>query len=94
MFRSKYEKQTGGRIEDILGAAKAWVAELDDRPHTWEQVDFLRKHWDGPIVLKGIQHVNDARRAAETGCEGLVVSNHGGMSYYLDLLSLDFSSVY
>ncbi|KAL4874420.1 FMN-dependent dehydrogenase [Aspergillus karnatakaensis] len=78
VFRAKYEK-AGGRIEeDVIGAAKAWVAELDDRPHTWEQVEFLRRHWEGPIVLKGIQHVDDARRAVETGCEGLVVSNHGG----------------
>lgn len=78
VFRAKHEKN-GGNMEDIIGAAKAWVAELDDRPHTWEQVDFLRKHWEGPIVLKGIQHVDDARRALETGCEGLVVSNHGGL---------------
>jgi L-lactate dehydrogenase (cytochrome) len=46
--------------------------------HHWDQLPFLREHWDGPIVLKGIQHVDDARRAAEAGMDGIVVSNHGG----------------
>jgi len=77
-FRAKYEK-SGGNTEDIIGMAKAWVEELDDRPHTWEQLDFLRKNWEGPIVLKGIQHVDDALMALKTGCEGLIVSNHGGL---------------
>ena len=38
----------------------------------------MRKHWKGPIVLKGIQHPDDARLALEAGCDGIVVSNHGG----------------
>lgn len=38
----------------------------------------LKKAWDGPIVLKGIQHVDDARMAVEAGMDGIVVSNHGG----------------
>jgi isopentenyl diphosphate isomerase/L-lactate dehydrogenase-like FMN-dependent dehydrogenase len=44
----------------------------------WDQLPFLREHWDGPIVLKGIQHVDDARRAHDAGMDGIVVSNHGG----------------
>jgi isopentenyl diphosphate isomerase/L-lactate dehydrogenase-like FMN-dependent dehydrogenase len=44
----------------------------------WEALPFLREHWDGPIVLKGIQHVDDARRALDAGMDGIVVSNHGG----------------
>jgi lactate 2-monooxygenase len=39
---------------------------------------FLREHWDGPIVLKGIVHPDDAREAVDAGVEGIVVSNHGG----------------
>lgn len=78
MFRAKYERKGGKIEEDVIGASSAWVTELNEKPHTWDEVDFLRKHWKRPIVLKGIQHVDDARRAAETGCEGLVVSNHGG----------------
>lgn len=38
----------------------------------------LREHWDGPIVLKGILDVEDAKKAAEHGVDGIVVSNHGG----------------
>jgi isopentenyl diphosphate isomerase/L-lactate dehydrogenase-like FMN-dependent dehydrogenase len=45
---------------------------------SWDQLSFLREHWDGPIVLKGIQHVDDARKAVEAGVDGIVVSNHGG----------------
>lgn len=48
------------------------------RPHTWDEVGFLRKNWDGPLLLKGIQHVDDAKLAYEKGCDGIVVSNHGG----------------
>jgi lactate 2-monooxygenase len=44
----------------------------------WDQLPFLREHWDGPIVLKGIQHVDDARRASDAGMDGIIVSNHGG----------------
>ncbi len=38
----------------------------------------LRESWDGPIVLKGIQHPEDAKLALQYGCDGIIVSNHGG----------------
>jgi L-lactate dehydrogenase (cytochrome) len=38
----------------------------------------MRSHWDGPLVIKGIQSVADAREAVEHGADGLIVSNHGG----------------
>jgi lactate 2-monooxygenase len=46
--------------------------------HSWEDIKFLQKHWDGPIVLKGIQTVTDAKKSVEAGVQGIVVSNHGG----------------
>ncbi|CAD6589209.1 MAG: hypothetical protein ASARMPREDX12_003693 [Alectoria sarmentosa] len=46
--------------------------------HTWEQLELLKMEWDGPIVLKEIQHVEDARLAVEAGMDRIVVSNHGG----------------
>ncbi len=55
----------------------------------WSALPFLREHWDGPIVLKGIQHVDDARRAAEAGVDGIVVSNHGGRQVDGAAASLD-----
>jgi isopentenyl diphosphate isomerase/L-lactate dehydrogenase-like FMN-dependent dehydrogenase len=80
VFREKFEKEAGCTIEeDIVGASRAWLGQVAaSGPHTWEELTFLRKHWDGPIVLKGIQHVEDARKALEYGCNGIVVSNHGG----------------
>jgi lactate 2-monooxygenase len=57
--------------------------------HTWANLAFLREHWDGPVVLKGIQHVDDARRAVDAGVEGIVVSNHGGRQVDGAIGSLD-----
>ena len=44
----------------------------------WEDVDWLRSVWDGPIVIKGIQGVDDAVLAAERGVDAIALSNHGG----------------
>lgn len=64
--------------EDVQAAVLRWLPMFTGTDHTWDQLPFLREHWDGPIVLKGIQHVDDARRAAAAGVDGVVVSNHGG----------------
>lgn len=45
---------------------------------TWDRLTFLRKNWAGPIILKGIQHPDDARKALAAGMDGIIVSNHGG----------------
>jgi L-lactate dehydrogenase (cytochrome) len=45
---------------------------------SWRDVDWLRGVWDGPIIIKGIQSVDDARLAAEIGVEAIALSNHGG----------------
>jgi L-lactate dehydrogenase (cytochrome) len=48
-------------------------------PHTtWEDLSWIRKEWDGPIVLKGVQCAEDAKLAMEYGCDGILLSNHGG----------------
>jgi lactate 2-monooxygenase len=64
--------------EDLPAAVLRWVPMFTGTDHHWDQLGFLREHWDGPIVLKGIQHVADARRAVDAGVQGIVVSNHGG----------------
>ncbi len=64
--------------EDLPAALLKWFPTFSGTDHTWDQLAFIREHWDGPIVLKGIQHVEDARRAADAGVQGVVVSNHGG----------------
>jgi len=45
---------------------------------SWRDLDWFRSVWDGPIVLKGIQSVEDARLAADAGVEAIALSNHGG----------------
>lgn len=55
----------------------------------WSDLHILRKYWDGPIVLKGIQTVEDAHRAVEHGMDGIVVSNHGGRQLNGAISSLD-----
>lgn len=45
---------------------------------TWEDLAWLRAEWPGPLVVKGILHPQDARRAVDLGADGIVVSNHGG----------------
>ena len=45
---------------------------------TWEDFAWLRARWDGPLILKGILHPDDARCAVALGADGIVVSNHGG----------------
>jgi isopentenyl diphosphate isomerase/L-lactate dehydrogenase-like FMN-dependent dehydrogenase len=64
--------------QDPQSAILRWIPMFTGTDKRWDQLPFLRDHWDGPIVLKGIQHVDDARRAHDAGMDGIVVSNHGG----------------
>ncbi|MGZ0191735.1 MAG: alpha-hydroxy acid oxidase, partial [Acidimicrobiales bacterium] len=54
------------------------VARQFDQAVSWDDIDWLRSVWDGPIVLKGIQTVADAKLAVGAGVEGIGLSNHGG----------------
>jgi L-lactate dehydrogenase (cytochrome) len=45
---------------------------------TWDDIAWVREHWDGRLVVKGVLDPEDARLAAEAGVDGVVVSNHGG----------------
>jgi L-lactate dehydrogenase (cytochrome) len=57
---------------------QAWVARNFDPSVTYKDIAWLRQHWKGRLVLKGITDPGDATRAAEEGMDGIVVSNHGG----------------
>src|SRR5439155_2563377 len=60
-------------------AAVQRFVQIYSRPSLrWEDLPFLRERTRLPIVLKGILHPDDARRAVEAGMDGIVVSNHGG----------------
>lgn len=56
----------------------AWVRNSFDPAVSWSDLDWVRSHWQGPLVLKGVLDADDARHAVKAGVEGLVVSNHGG----------------
>jgi lactate 2-monooxygenase len=56
---------------------------------TWDDLPFLRQHWHGPIVLKGILAAADAVRAADAGMDGIIVSNHGGRQVDGAIAALD-----
>jgi (S)-mandelate dehydrogenase len=54
------------------------IPQLFEPNITWADIDWMRRHWPGKLLVKGILSVEDARRAAEAGCDGIVLSNHGG----------------
>ncbi|SFO89312.1 FMN-dependent dehydrogenase, includes L-lactate dehydrogenase and type II isopentenyl diphosphate isomerase [Amycolatopsis arida] len=76
--------------EDDPGTAiLRWLFMVTGTDRNWDALPFLREHWDGPIVLKGIQHPDDARRAVDAGMDGVVVSNHGGRQVDGGVAALD-----
>lgn len=56
----------------------AFVPTLFDAKISWEDVEWLREIWPRKLIIKGILNAADAKRAAKSGCDGIVVSNHGG----------------
>ena len=64
-------------IDDMASLAE-WTAGQFDTSLNWEDVKAIRKQWDGPLILKGILDVEDAKTAANLGVDAIVVSNHGG----------------
>ena len=73
--RKDVDSDAGG--VDAMGLAEYVNKQFDPRL-VWKDIDWLRSIWDGPIVLKGIQTLEDAVLSADMGVEGIVLSNHGG----------------
>ena len=75
---------TFGNLERALPDAKVpqdfqrWVDGQFDPSVTWDDLEWLRSHWDGKIALKGILDAEDAREAVARGVDAIIVSNHGG----------------
>ena len=55
-----------------------YFTEMLDPSMNWDDVEEMVGLWNGPFCLKGVMSVGDAKRAAEIGCSGIVLSNHGG----------------
>ncbi len=69
-----------GHVEGVSDTAdlSAWTADQFDPALDWGKVAKLMEQWGGPVILKGILDVEDAKMAAELGADAIVVSNHGG----------------
>jgi L-lactate dehydrogenase (cytochrome) len=73
-----------GNVAPVLGARSgvedffAWMRDNFDPSISWKDLEFIRSEWSGPLILKGVLDVEDAREAVKLGADGLVVSNHGG----------------
>jgi L-lactate dehydrogenase (cytochrome) len=64
-------------VED-MGSLSQWTASQFDPTLNWNDVEWIKKRWGGKLILKGIQDVEDARLAVNSGADALIVSNHGG----------------
>ena len=64
-------------VED-MGSLSEWSTKQFDPTLNWADVEWIKKRWGGKLILKGIQDVEDARMAVESGADALIVSNHGG----------------
>jgi L-lactate dehydrogenase (cytochrome) len=75
---------TFGNLEKAVPGARSpeafkdWVDSQFDPSVTWDDVAWVRENWNGRLVVKGVLDPEDARRAADAGIDGVVVSNHGG----------------
>ncbi|THU82916.1 FMN-dependent alpha-hydroxy acid dehydrogenase [Dendrothele bispora CBS 962.96] len=80
----KGTEQEQAKAKEDAFVGQAWLAESNSGTYRgWDDLDFILKEWEGPVVLKGIQSVRDAEKAVEVlmkdGREGgIIVSNHGG----------------
>jgi L-lactate dehydrogenase (cytochrome) len=75
---------TFGNLESVVPGARTpaafrrWVDVQFDPSVTWDDIAWVRRCWDGKLVVKGVLDPEDARRAVDVGVDGIVVSNHGG----------------
>jgi L-lactate dehydrogenase (cytochrome) len=61
-----------------MSSLSSWTAEQFDPGLNWGDVEWIKKHWDGKLIIKGILDPEDARAAVGSGADAIVVSNHGG----------------
>jgi L-lactate dehydrogenase (cytochrome)/glycolate oxidase len=65
----------GAKAPTFFGAYGQWAQSV---PPSWDDVAWLRQHWGGPFMLKGVTRIDDAKRAVDAGATAISVSNHGG----------------
>jgi len=69
-----------GHVKGVgdMGSLSEWTAKQFDPQLNWGDVEWIKKRWGGKLILKGIQDVEDAKLAVQSGADALIVSNHGG----------------
>ena len=69
-----------GHVKGVtdMGNLSAWTAQQFDPRLNWGDVEWIKKRWGGKLIIKGIIDPEDARLAADSGADALIVSNHGG----------------
>ena len=75
-------------VEDMSSLAE-WTNSQFDPTLDWSSVEWVKKHWNRKLILKGINDVEDAKIAVGTGADGIIVSNHGGRQLDGALASYD-----
>ena len=71
---ANYEREGDTGVFSIGARVAGWM----DPSASWKEVEWLRSIWKRPLLLKGVLHPDEARRAAALGIDGIIVSNHGG----------------
>ncbi|TEA15084.1 putative lactate 2-monooxygenase [Colletotrichum sidae] len=92
VFRKKFADENDGDVieENVVQASRHWISQaFPGEHHTWEDLALLKQNWDGPIVLKGVLSVEDAKLAVQHGVSGVIVSNHGGRQLDGGIASLE-----
>ncbi|MBB6577809.1 L-lactate dehydrogenase (cytochrome) [Comamonas odontotermitis] len=69
-----------GHVDGVgdVSSLASWTADQFDPRLNWNDVEWIKKRWGGKLILKGVMEAEDARLAAQTGADALIVSNHGG----------------
>ena len=86
VFRSRLDRPPE---EDVLSAAAMMLATFPNLALTWDDLDWLRGRTKLPLLVKGVLRAEDAQRALDHGCDGVIVSNHGGRQVDGAVASLD-----
>jgi len=69
-----------GHVKGVenMGSLSEWTAKQFDPALSWDDVEWIKNRWGGKLIIKGIQDVEDARLAVNSGADAMIVSNHGG----------------
>ena len=69
-----------GHVDDAtdLSSLSIWTQSQFDPKLSWDDVEWIKQKWGGPLIIKGILDIEDAKLAAKSGADAIIVSNHGG----------------